>query len=153
MPCWGMAYCNRVQRLLFFFFFFIPSIKVDGQPQRATLATLFHCSQRNQKLTPADAGPKTNALRPLLDRYETPLLCWKNWKRYQRQTVRLFWPLRKRLRVSPASVTSAPIFNVQQKMCHCSVFVKFLSSVSTLTQTRNFKLIHMRCEQSFITNR
>lgn len=93
MPCMGMAYCNRVQRLLFFF----PSIKFDGQPQRATSVTLFHCSQRNQKLTPGDAGPKTNALQPLLDRYETPLLCWKNWKRYQRQTVRLYWPLRKRL--------------------------------------------------------
>lgn len=122
MPCQGTAYCNRVQRLLFFFF---PSIKFDGQPLRATLATLFHCSQRNQKLTPADAGPKTNALRPLLDRYETPLLCWKNWKRYQRQTVRLYRPLWKRLRVSPASATSVPILYMQQKMCHCSVFVKF----------------------------
>lgn len=80
MPCKGMAYCNRVQRLHFFFLFFLnffPSIKVDGQPLRVTLATLFHCSQRNQKLTPADAGPKANALQPLLDRYETPLLCWK----------------------------------------------------------------------------
>lgn len=121
MPCKGMAYCNRVQRL---FFFFIPSIKVDGQPQRATLATLFHCSQRNQKLTPGDPGPKTNALRPLLDRYETPLLCWKNWKCYQRQTVRLYSSLWKRLRVSPVSAALVPILYMQ-KMCHCSVFVKF----------------------------
>lgn len=120
MPCKGMAYCNRVQRLLFF-----PSIKVDGQPQRAAKATLFHCSQRNQKLLPGDAGPKTNALQPLLDRYETPLLCWKYWKRYQRQTVRLFWPLWKWLRVSPANATSVPIFYMQQKVCYCCVYVKF----------------------------
>lgn len=154
MPCKGTAYCNRVQRLLFFIFFY-PSIKVDGQPQRAILVTLFHCLQRNQKLMPAAAGPKTNALRPLLDRYETPLLCWKNWKRYQRQTVRLYWPLWKRLQVSPASSASVPILYMQQKMCNCCVFVKcfFFLTVSTLTQTKNFKLIHMRCKQSFITNR
>jgi len=107
MPGRGMAHCNRVQTLLYFYFFILflfsfPSIEVDGRPQRATAATLLHCSQRNQKLTPADAGPKTNALQPLLDRYETPLLCWKNWKRYQRQTVGLCRPLWKRL----ASFTS-----------------------------------------------
>lgn len=123
-----MAHCNRVQRLLHFFFFllfFFPSIKVDGQPQRATVATLLYCSQRNQKLTPGDPGPKTNALQPLLDRYETPLLCWKNWKRYQRQTVRLHRPLWKKV----ASFTSMHHFSPRPlhaaEMCHRSVLSSF----------------------------
>lgn len=131
MPRKGTAYCNRVQRL----FFKNPSIKVDGQPQRATLVTLFHCSQRNQKLTPGDPGPKTNALRPLLDRYETPLLCWKNWKRYQRQTVRLYWPLWKRLRVSPVSSLQSQSFTCSRKRAivvfFCQVFSLSVSTVQT----------------------
>lgn len=149
-----MAHCNRVQRLLyyyFFIFFIFPSIKVDGQPQRAAVAALLHCSQRNQKLLPADAGPKTNALQPLLDRYETLLLCWKNWKRYQRQTVRLHRPLWKRLRVSPASATSVPDLYMQQKTC--IFFAKFLKTVSCLLQTKNFELIPACRKQSFITKR
>lgn len=95
MPGEGTAYCNRVQRQLLFFFPIHHNLTVSHL--RATLVTLFHCSQRNQKLPPADAGPKTNALQPLLDRHETPLLCWKNWKRYQRQTVRLYRPHRKKV--------------------------------------------------------
>lgn len=122
MPGKGTAYCNRVQRQLLFFFPIHHSLTVSHL--RATLVTLFHCSQRNQKLLPADAGPKTNALQPLLDRHETPLLCWKNWKRYQRQTVRLYRPHRKKvLRVSPASNISVPVLHVQQKTCHCSVLL------------------------------
>lgn len=163
MPCKGMAYCNRVQRLLFFFsfliFFIFHSIKVDGQPQRATLVTLFHCSQRNQKLMPGDAGPKTNALRPLLDRYETPLLCWKNWKRYQRQTVRLFLASLEKgcefhQRAPLQSLFLFFFYMQQKKMCHCSVFVKFfVLFIIRIDAYANFKLIHMRCKQSFIANK
>lgn len=125
MPCEGTAHCNRVQRLFFSFFFVHPS-KLTLSHRGPHWQTLFHCSQRNQKLTPGDAGPKTNALRPLLDRNETPLLCWKYWKRYQRQTVRLYPPLWKRLRVSPASATSSPVLYKQLKVCHCS-FLLFLN--------------------------
>lgn len=124
MPRRGMAHCNRVQRLLYYYYFF-PSIKGDGQPRRAAAAALLRCSQRNQKLMPAAAGPKTNALQPLLDRHETLLLCWKNWKRYQRQTVRLHRPLWKRLGVSPASAASVPDLYVQQNTCIWSLFAKF----------------------------
>lgn len=122
------------------------------------MVTLFHCSQRNQKLMPGDAGPKTNALRPLLDRYETPLLCWKNWKRYQRQTVRLFLAsLEKGCEFhqrAPLQSLFLFFYMQQKKMCHCSVFVKFfVLFIIRIDAYANFKLIHMRCKQSFIANK
>lgn len=73
MPCKGIAYCNRVQRL---FLKFSPSIKVD-QPQKATGNPFSLFTDRNQKLMPDDTGPKTNPLQLLFDRYETILLCWQ----------------------------------------------------------------------------
>lgn len=132
MPGEGTAYCNRVQRqLLFFPIHHILTVS----HLRATLLTLFHCSQRNQKLPPADAGPKTNALQPLLDRHETPLLCWKNWKRYQRQTVRLYRPHRKKVcEFHQRATFQSQSFTCSRKCaivvfgCVCFVFFCFFSS-------------------------
>ena len=118
MPCTGMAHCNRVQKTSFFPIH--QSWRSATRGHRGSPLSLF-----TEKLTPGDAGPKTNALRPLLDRYETTLLCWKNWKRYQRQTVRLNCSLWKRLRVSPACTASVLILYMQQDVSLCSVFVKF----------------------------
>lgn len=139
--------------LFFLFFHFHPS-KLTGQPPRATLASLFHCSQRNQKLTPADAGPKTNALRPLLDRYETPLHCAAtSGNATKDKPSDCIDPFGNKLRVSPASATSVSVLYTQQKMCHwecrCQVFSFFLPWSTRQTREMSSKT-HMRCEQSFI---
>lgn len=69
-----------------------------------------------------------------------------------------FWPLWKKV----ASFTSERHFSPysfffymqQKKMCHCSVFVKFfVLFIIRIDAYANFKLIHMRCKQSFIANK
>lgn len=81
---------------------------------------------------------KTNALRPLLDRHETPLLCWNIWKRYQRQTVRLYWPPLEEV----ASFTSERHFS--PRPFYATAVVLFMFFCLFHCRTENGELIRVR---------
>lgn len=71
-----MAHCNRVQKLFFIFFFFFPSI--NDPPQRAAAATPPSLFTEKPEPNAGSCRPQTtNALQPLLDRYETPTVLEK----------------------------------------------------------------------------
>lgn len=80
-----MAHCNRVQKLFFSFFFFkllllfLFFLSSNDPPQRAAAAAdpPSPFTEKPEPNTGCCRPQKTNALQPLLDRYETPTVLEK----------------------------------------------------------------------------
>lgn len=117
------------------FFFFFPIHQSWRSATEGHIGkTLIHCSQRNQKLTPGDAGPKPNALRPLLNRHETPLLCWKNRKTLPKTSCQTVLAPLEEVEFGERVPLQSPRFTCCRK---CAILVLFVEPFSLCIDFRN----------------
>lgn len=134
-----MAHCNRVQKLFFSFFFFkllllfLFFLSSNDPPRRAAAAAdpPSPFTEKPEPNTGCCRPQKTNALQPLLDRYETPTVLEK-----------LETLPKTNCQTASASLEKGGVWPAKAAMSVPSRHAEFGSSFRPLLGTKKFRSSH-----------